>query len=69
VGGSPHDVFLVAAPIARAGFLIVLLLREQPPRGREQAGTACDQARCFRIAGADRRVSTRANHKEDEKCQ
>jgi hypothetical protein len=36
VGNSLHDVFLVAAPIALAGFLIVLLLREQPLRGREQ---------------------------------
>jgi hypothetical protein len=30
-------VFLVGAPIALAGFLIVLLLREQPLRGRDQA--------------------------------
>lgn len=37
VGNSLHDVFLVAAPIALAGFLIVLLLREQPLRGRDQA--------------------------------
>jgi EmrB/QacA subfamily drug resistance transporter len=36
VGNSLHDVFLVAAPIALAGFLIVLALREQPLRGREQ---------------------------------
>jgi MFS family permease len=37
VGNSLHNVFLVAAPIALAGFLIVLLLREQPLRGREPA--------------------------------
>ncbi len=36
VGNSLHGVFLIAAPIALAGFLIVLLLREQPLRGREQ---------------------------------
>jgi EmrB/QacA subfamily drug resistance transporter len=35
VGNSLHDVFLVAAPIALAGFLIVLLLPEQRLRGRE----------------------------------
>jgi MFS family permease len=34
VGNSLHDVFLVAAPIAFAGFLVVTLLREQPLRGR-----------------------------------
>jgi EmrB/QacA subfamily drug resistance transporter len=37
VGNSLHDVFLVGAPIALAGFLIVLLLREQPLRGRDGA--------------------------------
>jgi EmrB/QacA subfamily drug resistance transporter len=36
VGNSLHDVFLVAAPTALAGFLIVLALREQPLRGGEQ---------------------------------
>jgi EmrB/QacA subfamily drug resistance transporter len=36
VGNSLHDVFLVAAPLALAGFVIVLFLREQPLRGREQ---------------------------------
>ena len=35
VGNSLHDVFLVAAPIALAGFLIVLLLPERRLRGRE----------------------------------
>jgi MFS family permease len=34
VAHSLHDVFLVAAPIALAGMLIVTLLREQPLRGR-----------------------------------
>jgi EmrB/QacA subfamily drug resistance transporter len=34
VGNSLHDVFLVAAPIALIGFLVVLTLREQPLRGR-----------------------------------
>ena len=37
VGNSLHSVFLVAAPVALAGCLIVLLLREQPLRGREPA--------------------------------
>jgi hypothetical protein len=37
VGNSLHDVFLVAAPIALAGFLILLLLPEQPLRGRGEA--------------------------------
>jgi EmrB/QacA subfamily drug resistance transporter len=37
VGNSLHDVFLVAAPIALAGFVIVLLLPEQRLRGREPA--------------------------------
>ncbi len=36
VGNSLHDVFLLAAPIALAGFLIAFALREQPLRGREQ---------------------------------
>ena len=36
VGSSLRDVFLVAAPIALLGCLIVLLLREQPLRGRDQ---------------------------------
>jgi hypothetical protein len=36
VGNSLHDVFLLAAPIALAGFLIVLALRDKPLRGREQ---------------------------------
>jgi EmrB/QacA subfamily drug resistance transporter len=36
VGNSLHEVFLVAAPIALAGFLIVALLRERPLRGRSE---------------------------------
>jgi MFS family permease len=35
VGNSLHDVFLLAAPLALAGFLIVLFLREKPLCGRE----------------------------------
>jgi EmrB/QacA subfamily drug resistance transporter len=35
VGHSLHDVFLVAAPIALAGALIVTLLPERPLRGQE----------------------------------
>jgi hypothetical protein len=35
VGNSLHDVFLAAAPVALAGCLIVLALREQPLRGRQ----------------------------------
>jgi EmrB/QacA subfamily drug resistance transporter len=34
VGHSLSDVFLIAAPIALAGFLIVTLLREKPLRGK-----------------------------------
>ncbi|HEY3945788.1 MAG TPA: MDR family MFS transporter [Solirubrobacteraceae bacterium] len=34
VGHSLHDVFLVAGPIALAGFLIVMVLRERPLRSR-----------------------------------
>jgi EmrB/QacA subfamily drug resistance transporter len=34
VGNSLHDVFVLAAPIAFIGCLIVLTLREQPLRGR-----------------------------------
>ena len=37
VGNSLQAVFLVAAPIALAGCLIVLLLPEHPLRGRQQA--------------------------------
>jgi EmrB/QacA subfamily drug resistance transporter len=37
VANSLHDVFLTAAPIALAGFLIVLALREVPLRGRRPA--------------------------------
>src|SRR6266536_2242551 len=39
VANSLHDVFLVAAPIALAGFLVVLFLRERPLRGPSQART------------------------------
>jgi MFS family permease len=36
VGNSLHDVFLVGAPIAFIGVLVVLMLREQPLRGRTE---------------------------------
>jgi Major Facilitator Superfamily len=36
VGNSLHAVFIVAALSALAGFVIVLFLREQPLRGRDQ---------------------------------
>ena len=39
VGHSLHNVFLVAAPIALVGFLVVLSLRELPLRGRGPAPT------------------------------
>jgi len=39
VANSLHDVFLTAAPIALAGFLVVLFLRERPLRGPSQART------------------------------
>jgi EmrB/QacA subfamily drug resistance transporter len=39
VGHSLHDVFLVAAPVALAGVLIVVLLPERPLRGRTCAGS------------------------------
>jgi hypothetical protein len=35
VANSLHDVFLLAAPIALAGFLVVLLLHERPLRSSE----------------------------------
>ena len=37
VGNSLHEVFIVAAPIALLGFVVVLLLREKPLRGRASA--------------------------------
>jgi hypothetical protein len=37
VASSLHEVFLTAAPIALAGFVIVLALREVPLRGRAPA--------------------------------
>ncbi|HZE04184.1 MAG TPA: MFS transporter, partial [Solirubrobacteraceae bacterium] len=40
VGNSLHDVFLVAAPVALTGCLIVMLLRERPLRGRAGAHPA-----------------------------
>ncbi|MBV9800446.1 MAG: MFS transporter [Solirubrobacterales bacterium] len=50
VANSLHDVFLVAAPIAFAGFLIALLLRERPlrtagagPRGEPEAPEVDDE--------------------------
>jgi MFS family permease len=39
VGNSLHDVFLVAAPIALAGAVIVTLLPERPLRGRSVPST------------------------------
>ncbi len=70
VGNSLHDVFLVAAPIALAGFLIVLLLRERPlrtagagarkeaqaPRGRRRARASGERS----PGRARRRVSSKA---------
>jgi EmrB/QacA subfamily drug resistance transporter len=38
IGNSLHDVFLVAAPIALAGVVIVALLPERPLRGRTAPG-------------------------------
>jgi EmrB/QacA subfamily drug resistance transporter len=46
VGSSLHDVFLVAAPIALVGFLVVLSLREQPLRGRAHAPTPKEEKPC-----------------------
>jgi EmrB/QacA subfamily drug resistance transporter len=40
VAASLHDVFLLATPIALAGFLLVLALREVPLRGRDVPGRA-----------------------------
>jgi EmrB/QacA subfamily drug resistance transporter len=40
VASSLHDVFVIAAPIALAGALIVTLLRERPLRGNEQSAPA-----------------------------
>jgi EmrB/QacA subfamily drug resistance transporter len=38
VANSVHDVFMAAAPIAAAGVLLVLMLRERPLRGARPAG-------------------------------
>jgi EmrB/QacA subfamily drug resistance transporter len=38
VASALHDVFLIAAPISFAGFLLVLALREVPLRGGDTAG-------------------------------
>ncbi len=52
VGNSLHDVFLVAAPIALAGALIVALLRERPLRGRQ-----ADAPRGAEAASESRRIA------------
>jgi hypothetical protein len=47
VSSSLHDVFLVGAPVALAGFVIVLFLREQPlrtGRGQNQDTTSASKA-------------------------
>jgi EmrB/QacA subfamily drug resistance transporter len=44
VGNSLHDVFLVAAPIALAGVVIVTLLPERPLRGRTAGPSAQGRA-------------------------
>lgn len=44
VGNSLHDVFLVAAPIALAGVLIVTLLPERPLRGRTGSARSAGSA-------------------------
>ncbi len=44
VGHSLHDVFLVAAPIALAGLLIAMLLRERPLRGHGPAPADAKQS-------------------------
>jgi hypothetical protein len=46
VGNSLQDVFLLAAPIALVGFLVVLSLREQPLRGRAPAPTPKEEKPC-----------------------
>jgi EmrB/QacA subfamily drug resistance transporter len=40
VGHSLHDVFLVAAPVALIGFVVVLTVRELPLRGRTPTPTS-----------------------------
>jgi EmrB/QacA subfamily drug resistance transporter len=45
VAHSLHDVFLVAAPIALAGMLVVTLLRERPLRGPGNAAAESDRPR------------------------
>jgi hypothetical protein len=50
---SGHDVFVVAAPIAPIGCLIVLTLREQPLRGRTSGAVA---------AANNNRRSSHASH-------
>jgi MFS family permease len=55
VGNSLQDVFVVAAPIALIGCLIVLTLREQPLRGRATAANA--------------KAAEPSNQKEEQPCQ
>jgi hypothetical protein len=43
VANSLHDVFLVAGPIALAGMLVVLLLRERPLRAQTGAPSGPDR--------------------------
>jgi EmrB/QacA subfamily drug resistance transporter len=56
VGNSLHDVFLVAAPIALAGFLIVMFLRERPLRGRV-SGQADSSKPPHDVASSQERVA------------
>ncbi len=56
VGNSLHDVFLVAAPIALAGFLVAMLLRERPLRGRGEGRTKIEEP--HRRATPEQRLAT-----------
>ena len=71
VGNSLHEVFLVAAPIAFAGFVIVTLLREQPLRGRDGGVTESLSAglEAARERAAWQPEQPKGRRKENEPCQ
>jgi hypothetical protein len=64
VGNSLHDVFLVAAPIALAGFLIVMFLRERPLRGRASGQADASRGRASEQADASKRQHDAAGPQE-----
>lgn len=61
VAHSLETVFLVAAPIAALGLLVVLLLKEVPLRGPGGPASAKQDQRAGPAAGADRKPTTNAS--------